>query len=100
MIYFQIDWFDLLAVQRTLKSLLQHHNSKASIHWRSKLREMSTGRSFWIEFSDFIMVFLPKYPLVCIFWLALISHFEQCLLFQHHEACNIFFQILLKGMAS
>ena len=28
---FRIDWFDLLAVQRTLKSLLQHHNLKASI---------------------------------------------------------------------
>ena len=27
----RIDWFDLLAVQGTLKSLLQHHNSKASI---------------------------------------------------------------------
>ena len=31
LIYFMIDWFDLLAVQRTLKSLLQHHSSKASI---------------------------------------------------------------------
>ena len=31
LILFRIDWFDLLAVQRTLKSLLQHHNSKASI---------------------------------------------------------------------
>ena len=31
LISFSIDWFDLLAVQRTLKSLLQHHNSKASI---------------------------------------------------------------------
>ena len=30
-ISFRIDWFDLLAVQRTLKSLLQHHSSKASI---------------------------------------------------------------------
>ena len=30
---FTIDWFDLLAVQRTPKSLLQHHSSKASIHW-------------------------------------------------------------------
>ena len=28
---FRIDWFDLLAVQETLKSLLQHHSSKASI---------------------------------------------------------------------
>ena len=31
MIYFRIDWFDLLAVQGTLKSLLQHHTSKASV---------------------------------------------------------------------
>ena len=30
-----LDWFDLLAVQGTLKSLLQHHSSKASILWRS-----------------------------------------------------------------
>ena len=33
LIYFRIDWFDLLAVQRILKSLLQHHSSKASILW-------------------------------------------------------------------
>ena len=32
---FRIDWFDLLAVQRTLKSLLQHYSSKASIFWCS-----------------------------------------------------------------
>ena len=31
LVFFRIDWFDLLAVQRTLKSLLQHHSSKASI---------------------------------------------------------------------
>ena len=31
LIAFRIDWFDLLAVQWTLKSLLQHHSSKASI---------------------------------------------------------------------
>ena len=31
LIYFRMDWFDLLAVQVTLKSLLQHLNSKASI---------------------------------------------------------------------
>ena len=35
LISFKIDWFDLLAVQGTLKSLLQHHSSKASILWRS-----------------------------------------------------------------
>ena len=31
LIFFRIDWFDLLAVQETLKSLLQHHNLKASV---------------------------------------------------------------------
>ena len=37
LISFRIDWLDLLAVQGTLKSLLQHHNSKASILWCSTL---------------------------------------------------------------
>ena len=35
LISFMIDWLDLLAVQGTLKSLLQHHSSKASILWHS-----------------------------------------------------------------
>ena len=34
-IHFKMDWLDLLAVQGTLKSLLQHHSSKASILQRS-----------------------------------------------------------------
>ena len=35
LISFRMDWLDLLAVQGTLKSLLQHHSSKASVLWRS-----------------------------------------------------------------
>ena len=35
LIFFKIDWFDLLAVQGTLKSLLQHLNSKASVLQRA-----------------------------------------------------------------
>ena len=35
LISFKMDWLDLLAVQGTLKSLLQHHSSKASIFWHS-----------------------------------------------------------------
>ena len=35
LISFRVDWLDLLAVQGTLKSLLQHHSSKASILWHS-----------------------------------------------------------------
>ena len=35
LIFFRMDWFDLLALQGTFKSLLQHHSSKATILWRS-----------------------------------------------------------------
>ena len=35
LVTFRMDWLDLLAVQGTLKSLLQHHSSKASILWSS-----------------------------------------------------------------
>ena len=37
LISFRIDWFDLLAVQGTLKSLIQHHSSKASMIWHSAI---------------------------------------------------------------
>ena len=35
LVFFRIDWFDLLAVQGTLNSLVQHHSLKGSILWRS-----------------------------------------------------------------
>ena len=38
---FRMDWLDLLAVQGTLKSLFQHHSSKASILWRSAFTPLS-----------------------------------------------------------
>ena len=41
LIYFRMDWFDLLAVQGTLKSLLQHHSSKASFNLlRAQIEQM------------------------------------------------------------
>jgi len=57
LISFRMDWLDLLAVQGTLKSCLQHHSSKASILWRSAFfivqlshPYMTTGKTsrfFW-----------------------------------------------------
>ena len=47
LISFRIDWFDLLAVQRTLKSLLQHCNSKASI--------LQCSAFFMVQLSDLSM---------------------------------------------
>ena len=43
LVSFRMDWLDLLAVQGTLKSLLQHHSSKASILWHSAFRKASAG---------------------------------------------------------
>ena len=42
LISLRMDWLDLLAVQGTLKSLLQHHSSKASILWRSAFFRVPT----------------------------------------------------------
>ena len=52
LISFRIDWFDFLAVQGTLKNLLQHHSSKASVLWCSAFfmvqlshPDMTTGKT-------------------------------------------------------
>ena len=55
LISFRIDWFDLLAVQGTLKSLLQHHNLKSSILWHSAIMKIyylwkPQCGPFWIFF--------------------------------------------------
>ena len=56
-----IDWFDLLAVQETLKSLFQHHSSKASILWHSACfivqllhPYMTTGKTIALTIQTFV----------------------------------------------
>ena len=58
---FSMDWLDLLAVQGTLKSLLQHHSSKASILWHSALFAvqlshpyMTTGKTIALTRQAFV----------------------------------------------
>ena len=60
LISFRMDWFDLLAVQGTLKSLLQHHSSKASILQHSAFfvvqllyPYMSTGKTIPLTIQTF-----------------------------------------------
>ena len=48
LISFRMDWLDHLAVQRTLKSLLQHHSSKASILWHSAFLYSSSHIHTWL----------------------------------------------------
>ena len=60
LISFRMDWLDLLAVQGTLKSPLQHHSSKASILWGSDFfivqlshPYMTTGKTIVFDYTDF-----------------------------------------------
>ena len=95
LISFRMDWLDLLAVQGTLKSLLQHHSSKASILWCSacfivQLSHpfMTTGKTIaltrWIfvdkvmsllfnKLSRLAIIFLPMSKCLLISWLQLPS---------------------------
>ena len=54
----RIDWFDPLGVQGTLKILLQHHNSKASINvqplWSSSYPYMTTGKTITLTVQTFV----------------------------------------------
>jgi len=47
LISFRMDWLDLLTVQGTLKSLLQHHSSKASILWHSVSSQSNSRIHTW-----------------------------------------------------
>ena len=88
---FRMDWLDLLAVQETLKSLLQHHSSKASILWRSAFFTvqfshpyMTTGKTIALTRRTFVgkvisllsnmlsmlvITFLPRSKRLLILWL-------------------------------
>ena len=91
LISFRMDWFDLLAVQGTLKSLLQHYSSKTSIHQYSAFLivqlshpYMTTGKTIALTRQTFVskvmslllnmlswlvIVFLPKNKHLLISWL-------------------------------
>ena len=95
LIFFRIDWFDLLAAQGTPKSLLQHHSSKASILLGSVFfmiqlshpsitigktialnRWTSVGQVMSLIFNmlfRFVIVYLPKGKCLLISWLWLLS---------------------------
>ena len=69
LISFRMDWLDLLAVQGTLKSLLQHHSSKASILWHSAFfivqlshPYMATGKSIALTTWTFVGKTVVKKP--------------------------------------
>ena len=62
LISFKIDWLDLLAVQGTLKSLLQHHSSKASILQCSVffIVQFTSILDYWKNQQFFVSSFQPK----------------------------------------
>ena len=61
LIFFRIDWFDLLAVQGTLKNLLQHHSSKASILWLSAFLVVQLSIMYLVLYTTMYFVYKSLY---------------------------------------
>jgi len=60
LISFRMDWLDLLAVQGTLKCLVQHHNSKASILWHSAFFTVQLSHQFFKYGNTFLVFTFPS----------------------------------------
>ena len=72
-ISFRIDWFDLLAVQGTLKSLLQHHSTKASVLWHAtcfiiqlSYPSMSTRKTIALTIWIFVSKVMSQLFICCV----------------------------------
>ena len=83
LISFRMDWLDLLAVQGTLKSLLQHHSSKASVLWCSAFSivqlshpYMTTGKTIALTRWTFVGKIMSLL-LMCYLLLLLLSCFSR-----------------------
>ena len=75
LVSFRIDWLVLLSVQGTLKSLLQHHSSKASIHWHSAFfivqlshPYMTTGKTIALTRWTFVAKECLCFLICCRVW--------------------------------
>ena len=75
LISFRMDWLDLLAVQGTLKSLLQHYSSKASILRPSAFfivqlshLYMTTGKTIALTRQTFVGKVMPFFLICCLGW--------------------------------
>ena len=62
LISFRVDWFDLLAVQQTFKSLLQHHNLKASILWCSVFFMVQLSHPYMTTGKTIALICRPLSP--------------------------------------
>ena len=60
LISFRIDWFDILEVQGTVKSLLQHHNLKVSILWHLAFFTVQLSHPYMTPFVDHSLVVVKK----------------------------------------
>ena len=88
LISFRIDWFGLLAVQRTVKSLLQHHSLKASVLWCSAFfviqisqLYMATGKTIALTIQTFVnKVMSLLFNILCRFVIAFLSSSKHLLI--------------------
>ena len=84
LISFRVDWLDLLAVQGTLKSLLEHQSSKASILWRSAFFTVQPSHPYMTTGK---MIALTQYTQKTIF-LLFVSYIGMVHLLQLMDQCS------------
>ena len=65
LISFRMDWFDLLAFQRTLKSLLQHHSLRTSVLWCSAFFRVQLSHSYMTTGKTITLTMPLTAKLVC-----------------------------------
>ena len=116
LVSFRMDWLDLLAVRGTLKSLLQHHSSKASILWRSTFFTvqlshpcMTTGKTIALTrrtfvskvislllnmLSRLVITFLPRSKHLLISWL----HSPSAVILEPQKVWHCFHWIIYASM--
>ena len=78
---FRMDWLDLLAVQETLKSLLRHHSSKASILQRSAFFTVQVSHPYMTTGKTIALIIIYKnsiYLLFNLMWLNICIHRWNC----------------------
>ena len=115
LISFRMDWLDLLAVQGILKSLLQHHSSKALIFWRSAFftvqvshpymttrktialtRWTFVGKVMCLVFnrlSSLVIIFLPRSKHLLISWLQSPSAYDGSYIINLCSCSNYYISI-------
>ena len=99
LISFTMDWFDLLAAQGALKSLLQHHSSKGSVLWHSAFFMVQLSHDYWKNHSfEYMDLYWPSnlsllFNTLSSFAIAFLPRSKHLLISWLQTPCVVIFQV-------